>query len=155
MRPIIEGKPGAKGHAHVFAGVGGLPPGDRRGMEERSVLDGRWHIITRTRLDEPRMIQADSRDFDVWRNRTYRETVRSKDRFPEAYRILSEFDPDQLGGKPPAFELYDLQTDRDEMHNLANAPAHRGELERLFAALKTWSAETRDTAAPLPTNPPE
>ena len=53
-------------------------------------------------------------------------------------------DPAKLGGKPPVFELYDLENDRDEMHNLANDPAHRTELERMFAALKKWSAETND-----------
>ena len=150
LRPVVEKKPDAKGHDYVFAEVSGRTPGGQRGMEERSVLDGRWHLIVRTRLDEPRMIQADNREFPVWRNRTYRETVRVKDQFPQQYRILAEFDPDKLGGKPAVCELYDLQSDRDEMHDLSNDPAHRAELNRLFEVLKTWSRETQDTAAPLP-----
>jgi len=83
----------------------------------------------------------------------YRETIRVKEQFPEQFRILAEMDPAKLGGKPVAFELYDLQADRDEMHNLARDPAHRPELERLFAALKQWSADTHDTTAPLPPLP--
>ena len=153
LRPLIESKPSAKGHDHVFAEVSGRVPGSTRGMEERSVLDGRWHLIVRSKLDEPRLVGADSWQFETWRNRSYRETIRVKEQFPEQCRILAEMDPAKLGGKPPAFELYDLQTDRDEMHNLANDPAHRAALERLFAALKKWSAETQDTTAPLPALP--
>ena len=40
------------------------------------------------------------------------------------------------------------------MHNLASDAAHRTELQRLYNALKKWSAETQDTAAPLPANHP-
>ena len=153
LRPLLESKPGAKGHEHVFAEVSGRVPGSTRGMEERSVLDGRWHLIVRSKLDEPRLLNADSWQFEAWRNRTYRETIRVKEQFPEQFRILAEMDPERLGGKPPAFELYDLENDRDEMHNLANDPAHRPELERLFAVLKKWSAETNDVTAPLPALP--
>ena len=40
-----------------------------------------------------------------------------------------------------------------ELHNLAADPAHRQPLERLFAALKQWSADTQDTSTPLPLKP--
>ena len=153
LRPLLESKPGAKGHEYVFAEVSGRVPGSTRGMEERSVLDGRWHLIVRSKLDEPRIVGADSWQFETWRNRSYRETIRVKEQFPEQFRIIAEMDPAKLGGKPPAFELYDLENDRDEMHNLANDPAHRTELERMFAALKKWSAETHDVTAPLPALP--
>jgi N-sulfoglucosamine sulfohydrolase len=153
LRPLIEDKPGAKGHEYVFAEVSGRTPGSTRGMEERSVMDTRWHLIVRSKLDEPRLVGADSWQFPTWRNRSYRETIRVKDQFPEQFRILAEMDPAKLGGKPPAFELYDLKDDPDEMHDLARDPAHRPELDRLFAALKRWSAETHDTTAPLPPLP--
>lgn len=155
LLPIIKGKANATGHDYVFAEVSGRVPGSQRGMEERSVLDGRWHLIARTKLDQPRICGADSWQFETWHNRTYRETIRVKDQFPEQYRILTELDPAKLGGKPPALELFDLQNDRDEMHNLASDPAHRAELQRLFTALKQWSVETQDTTAPLPANLPE
>ena len=44
----------------------------------------------------------------------------------------------------PAEELYDLRNDPDEVHNLANSPAHRHILERLRAAHKAHEAEIRD-----------
>jgi len=44
----------------------------------------------------------------------------------------------------PSEELYDLQTDAHEIHNLAADPQHRGTLLRLRSALETWMTETKD-----------
>ena len=67
--------------------------------------------------------------------------------------ILAEMDPQSLGGQTPALEFYDLQTDRDEMHNLAGDASRRPQIERLFAALKKWSSASNDVSAPLPGSP--
>jgi N-sulfoglucosamine sulfohydrolase len=40
--------------------------------------------------------------------------------------------------------LYDLQTDPDEITNLAYEPAHRDRLKSLQNKLKAWQQETRD-----------
>lgn len=45
--------------------------------------------------------------------------------------------------KPPE-ELYDLQEDPDEVHNLIASPAHRGILDRLRAAQRDWALRIRD-----------
>ena len=44
----------------------------------------------------------------------------------------------------PTEELYDLQTDRWEIHNLADSPAHRAALEKLRKALDAEERATRD-----------
>jgi uncharacterized sulfatase len=44
----------------------------------------------------------------------------------------------------PAEELYDLQTDKDEVRNLAGSAEHRAVLERMRGALRAWMLETRD-----------
>lgn len=44
----------------------------------------------------------------------------------------------------PAFELYDLQLDPDEVANLADNPAHRAVQEELIAKLKSFQAATSD-----------
>jgi uncharacterized sulfatase len=44
----------------------------------------------------------------------------------------------------PAGELYDLQTDPDEVHNLAESPEHREVLERLRGATHGFAISTRD-----------
>jgi N-sulfoglucosamine sulfohydrolase len=153
LKPLVEGKTDAKGHDFIFSEVSGRSHNLKRGMEERSVLDATHQFIVRSRLDEPKVINADLRDMKPWLNRIYGETVRVKEQFPEAYRILSEMDPRALGGKPPAIELYDLQNDPDELHNLATDSAQRPHLERLFAAMKQWHADTQDSAMILPDLP--
>jgi N-sulfoglucosamine sulfohydrolase len=45
----------------------------------------------------------------------------------------------------PVEELYDTQTDPHELHNLADAPAHRPTLEDMRKRLYNWMAETCDT----------
>ena len=155
LRPVLEGRPGAKAHDYVFAAISHRGPLPNEGMQERSVSDGRWHLIYREKLSPPwRQVQADSKEWTTWGNRTYAETVKSKEQFPDPFRILAEMDPQSLGGKVPALEFYDLQGDPDEMKNLAADPAARPELMRLYAALRTWAQETADPGVQLPDSPP-
>lgn len=153
LRPLLEAKADAKGHAFIFSEVSGRSLNQQRGMEERSVIDATHQLIVRSHLDEPKVINADLRDMKPWINRIYGETVRVKAQFPEAFRILQEMDPHALGGKPPPIELYDLQSDPDELHNLATDPAQRPHLERLYAALKQWHTDTQDSTMVLPPLP--
>jgi len=44
----------------------------------------------------------------------------------------------------PSEELYDLATDRDEIHNLSDSVKHQGVLEKLRVALQHHMLETRD-----------
>jgi uncharacterized sulfatase len=44
----------------------------------------------------------------------------------------------------PAEELYDLENDRDEVHNLASSPEHQETLKRMRGAVHNWMIETRD-----------
>jgi len=46
--------------------------------------------------------------------------------------------------KPPSIELYDLQTDPNEFHNLAEDPAHANVRKDLEQSLATWRTQTRD-----------
>ncbi len=150
LKPVLAGKADAKAHDFIFAEISnrGTLPND--GMQERSVFDGRWKLIYREKLTTAwRQVQADSKDWKPWGNRTYDEPVKFKDKFPEQYRILAEMNPQELGGKVPALELYDLKSDPDEMRNLAGAAKHRAELDRLIAALRKWNADTHDTSVSL------
>ena len=66
------------------------------------------------------------------------------------YDILAQMDPQSLGGKVRPIELYDLQSDPDEIHDLAHNAKSRPELERLYAALRQWVRYTKDVSV----NPP-
>lgn len=46
--------------------------------------------------------------------------------------------------KKPTEELYDLQTDPDEVNNLADSPEHQAILEKMRAAHVAWEKEIRD-----------
>jgi N-sulfoglucosamine sulfohydrolase len=154
LRGVIEGKGDARPREFVFAEISDKGPLPNDGMQERSIYDGRWHLIARDKVETRwRQVQADNKFWKTWGNRSYDETVRVKAQFPEAFRILAEMDPQSLGGNVPALELYDLQSDPDELRNLARDPSHRGELERLHAALEKWRAETQDMSFTLPVLP--
>jgi uncharacterized sulfatase len=47
----------------------------------------------------------------------------------------------------PKEELYDVEADPDEVHNLADDPRYRGKLAELRAALDRWLVETKDLGA--------
>lgn len=154
LRGILEGNGNARPREFVFAEISDKGPLPNDGMQERSVFDGRWHLIARDKVGTRwRQVQADNKFWKTWGNRSYDETVRVKAQFPEAFRILAELDPQSLGGSVPALELYDLQSDHDEMHNVASDPAHRAELQRLHTALGKWCAETNDASFTLPALP--
>lgn len=44
----------------------------------------------------------------------------------------------------PAEELFDLEQDPDEVHNLVNSPDHQAVLEKMRTALATWTHEIKD-----------
>ena len=88
-----------------------------------------------------------------WINRIYGELVLRQKEFPDAFRMLQTMDPHALGGSPPLIELYDLQNDPGQLHNLANDPAHRPHLDRLMTAFKNWHTSTQDEAMIMPPAP--
>lgn len=151
LRPVLEKQSETGPREFVFAEVSDRGPLPNDGMQERSVQDRRWKLIHREKTETNwRQVNADSIEPKPWGNRAYHETLRVKDQFPEAYRILAEMHPQALKGRVPTLELYDLESDPDEMRNLANEPAHRDQRDRLYAALLQWVRETDDTSLQPP-----
>jgi len=147
MRPMLDGNNKPSAREYSFGEISNLGPLPNDGMQERSVFDGRWHLIYREKVETRwRQVQADSKDWKPWGNRSYTETIRVKDQFPEAYRMLTELDPQSLDGNVPNIELYDLTNDPDEVRDLANEQAHRETTDRLLVALRNWVQETSDPA---------
>ena len=153
LKPILEAQSDAKGHDFIFAEVSGRSLNQKRGMEERAVLDATHHLILRSRLDEPKVINADLRDMKPWINRIYGELVLRQKEFPDAFRMLQTMDPHALKGSPPLIELYDLQNDPGQLHNLAADPAQKPHLDRVMSAFKKWHTDTADSSMILPDAP--
>lgn len=155
LRPMLEGKADARPREFVFAEVSDRGPLPNDGMQERSIQDNRWKLIYREKTETNwRQVNADSIDPKPWGNRAYNETLRVKDQFPEACRILAEMHPQALHGKVPPLELYDLQSDPEELHNLAADPAHRDQRDRLYAGLRRWADDTSDSSLQPPAQLP-
>ena len=154
LRPILEGKRGAQGAKAVFAEISHLGPLPNNGMQERVVFDGRYRLIYREGPPKAaRQVNADSKDPKPWGNRSYNETLRVKEQFPVAFRVLQEMYPQGFGITLPTFELYDTKTDPDELTNLAEEPVQQATRKRLMELLQSWVQETRDKTSPL-TSPP-
>ena len=95
-------------------------------------------------------MNADSKDPKPWGNRSYNETLRVKEQFPVAFRVLQEMYPQGFGITLPTFELYDTKTDPDELTNLAEEPAQQANRKRLTELLQSWVRETKDSAIRSP-----
>lgn len=155
LTSILNGNEDARPRAYAFAEISDRGPLPNDGMQERCVTDGRWSMIYREKTETNwRQVQADNKFWKPWGNRAYDETLRVKDQFPEAFRILAEMDPQNLGAKVPTLELYDMESDPDQMHNLANDAAHSSARDRLYAALLKWVRGTEDSSVKPPDTPP-
>lgn len=96
---------------------------------QRSIRDDRYKLIVNLLAGRSNPGIAIDRDIAYALSRKYSGEVR---------QIF-----DRLKN-PPREELYDLKTDPDEFHNLADDPAHQAVLKRLQGQLREWQEATRD-----------
>lgn len=147
MLSIAGLKPPAWMEGHAFAGPHQTTPqpflfGARGRMDERvdnvrSVTDGRY-VYLRNFYPHVSQAQRVSYQFEtpttaIW-NKLYTE---GKTNEPQSLFWRTPKAPE---------ELYDLQSDRDEVRNLASSPQHRAILEKLRAAIREQAARSRDIA---------
>jgi arylsulfatase A-like enzyme len=140
-------RPPASMQGHAFAGPHQTPPpsflhGARGRMDEcqdnvRSVTDGRY-VYLRNYFPHVSQGQRVEFQFQTPTTRVWREWFDQGK--TNAAQSLFWQTP-----KAPE-ELYDLQTDRDEVKNLAGSPAHRAILEQLRAAQRAHLTKIRDVA---------
>lgn len=135
---------------YVFAEISNRGPLPNDGIQERTVFDQQFKLIYRENVSKSwRQVNADSYLAKPWGNRTYDETLRLKDKFPQQYQILAEMFPQRLGGEVKEIELYDLKQDPHELRDLANDQTHQPVRKRLLDTLEKWMVETEDTSMKL------
>jgi uncharacterized sulfatase len=142
---IVGIKPPEWMQGHAFAGPYQTKPppflfGERGRMDERmdlvrSVTDGRY-VYLRNYFPHVSQGQRVAYQFETPTTRIWREFF-DQGKTTEAQSIFWRVP------KSPE-ELYDLQTDPDEVRNLAGSPAHRSILEKLRAAQRENLLKIRD-----------
>ncbi|MBL9160993.1 MAG: sulfatase-like hydrolase/transferase [Verrucomicrobiales bacterium] len=114
--------------------------GARDRMDERydvirTARDGRWRYV---RNFEP--LKPATQFINTCENGTTMKEIRkamAAGTMPDAAALYIE-------PQKPVEELYDLETDPHEVHNLAADPAHAGKLSELREALAAWQLEIGD-----------
>ncbi len=129
---------------HAFLGRFALPPqpyvyGFRGRMDERydlvrSLTDGRF-VYVRNYLPHKIYGQHVSYMFETPTTQVWR-------RLHDAGKLNAE--QESFWNTKPPDELYDLQTDPDEVHNLADAPVYREILHQMRKAHHDWELSIRD-----------
>lgn len=108
---------------------------DSRVDFSRAVTDGRWRYIRNYRPDLPILQHIDY----LWKQATMRQ-------WEEMYRAgkLNAVQASFFKPKAPE-ELFDCESDPDNVHNLAGDPAQRSRLENMRSANRAHLLATRDT----------
>jgi arylsulfatase A-like enzyme len=138
-------QPPAWMQGHAFAGPHQTEPqpylfGERGRMDERmdlvrSITDGRY-VYLRNYYPHVSQAQRVTYQFETPTTRIWNELfLQGKTNEAQSLFWREPKDPE---------ELYDLETDRDEVRNLAHSPEHRAILEKLRSALNAHVAQVRD-----------
>ncbi|MFC1806022.1 sulfatase [Planctomycetota bacterium] len=98
----------------------------------RGVRERRWKYILNLAHHLPYPFASDLHACATWQSVVKSGATHYGKRTVEAYL------------HHPRHELYDLQTDPDEVVNLADDPQHADTLRRLQAKLKAWQEQTKD-----------
>jgi uncharacterized sulfatase len=142
---IVGIKPPEWMQGHAFAGPHQTEPppflyGERGRMDERmdlvrSVTDGRY-VYLRNYYPHVSQAQRVAYQFETPTTRVWNQLFTEGKTTP-AQSIFWRTPKDTE-------ELYDLETDRDEVRNLASSPEHKAVLEKMRAAQRDHLAKVRD-----------
>jgi N-sulfoglucosamine sulfohydrolase len=98
----------------------------------RAVIEGDWKLIFNIAHDLPYPFASDLYESPTWQGVLKRGDTQYGQRTVSAYIHR------------PRFELYDLNADPGEVHNLADSEEHAATLERLQRKLQAWQKATDD-----------
>ena len=139
---VFLGEQAGKPRQYVF---GARDRCDETVFRFRTVRDARHRYIRNFTPDRPFLQPNEYKEkqYPVW---TLLKTLNAEGKLTAVQAAL-------CAPSMPEEELYDLQTDPDEVANLAKSPTHQGVLKRLRAVLEKWIEETNDQGREL--EPPE
>jgi len=138
-QPVLG--PGAKTRTEIF---GARDRCDETVDRIRSVRTDRYKLIRNYYPDRP-YTQANAYKEKQYPVLNLMKQLHAEGKLTPAQELF-------MAPRRPGEELYDLQTDPNEIHNLAAAPSHRAALKDLRARLDRWIAATHDRGA-IPEDP--
>lgn len=146
MLDIAGAKKPAKMQGRIFLGPNAEAPRemvfgardrcDETAMRIRSVRDARYRYIKNFTPEVPFLAPNNYKEvqYPVW---TLLKKLHEEGKLTPAQEFLCQ-------PRMPDEELYDLETDPHEIHNLAAVPEQAATLARLRAALEKWMVDTDD-----------
>ncbi len=137
LRPLLAGEAPHEWREYIFALVTGAFP--RACYVQQSIRGDRFKLISSPRPGTDNLVAETYLDPEhlhfVVTGATEEEQAAATAHVRAANRLWR---------KPPRYELYDLHSDSDEWHNLADDPQFAEVKTRLIRALESWQKETRD-----------
>jgi uncharacterized sulfatase len=134
-----------------FAPARPLIFGGRDRMDEqedttRTVRDERFHYLRNFHADRPYFQYNDyGEHMSTWKElRSLRFRESQLLGMGENHHLLNEVQRPFLAASKPEEELYDLQADPHEIHNLAGDPRYAAEVARFRQAIEDWQKEYGD-----------
>jgi arylsulfatase A-like enzyme len=134
-----------QGHPFSRDHKGSAPPPNEYALGHRDRMDERYDLVRTARDKRYRYIRNYRPDLPWGQHVQYmfqQAGYRAWERLFKEGKLNAV--QARFWGEKPAEELYDLQSDPDEVNNLANSPEHRDTLDRMRAALRKHMIDTRD-----------
>ncbi len=140
LKAIFEGKENQiPNRLYVFGEHNSHGPSRKEHYPSRMIFDGRYYYIQNLMPQKEYELPADLREEKGWGNHSYQATLDRKSTHPTEYNLLK-----QLESGRPFEELYDMQYDPGQLHNLAGKKPLKEKQNELKIALETWRNKTAD-----------
>ena len=137
LRPLLAGEKLRSWRQYIFGlAAGGFP---RACYVQESIRDDRFKLISNPRPGTENLHAAKYLDGPHPDLLATGATSEEEAAAPQHVQAALK-----LWRVPPRYELYDLEDDPDEWHNLADDPRYADVKGRLIGALQAWQKETRD-----------
>jgi N-sulfoglucosamine sulfohydrolase len=136
LQPLLSGGSADQWRQYIFAMTTGSFP--RNCFVQQSIRDARFKLIS-SPLPNTRNLIADS-----YLNPKHQHFVISGILPDERAAVSKIVEATFRREQPPRYELYDLDNDPHEWHNLAEEAQHAETKQRLITALESFQQETRD-----------
>ncbi len=142
LKPIFTGSTeNTVDRSYVFGEHNSHGPIRKEQYPSRMVFDGRYYYIQNLIHEKDYELPADLREDKDWGNHSYQATLDAKETHPVEYNLLK-----QLESGRPFEELYDMENDPGQLHNLAGSEKLKSKQQELKTALENWRKATGDIA---------